>query len=132
MMNKLFFLLAGTLLLTGCAKDLDFQDLKPDTPTSIDKLNISDSFSWNTGNAVKIGIEGLPTCVPIRSTLQICLPDCTVVYSRMHLMSENLTVNLMIPANTGSLILSYGSQKEELPVNDGEISFSFIPAIVED
>ncbi|KAF0198354.1 MAG: Uncharacterized protein FD166_1407 [Bacteroidetes bacterium] len=132
MINKLFFLLAVALFFTGCQKYPDFPDEDTDVPASIEELNVSDSFSWNTGTSVKLIIQGLPTIVPIRSTLKISLPDSSVIYNRMHSMSDNLTVDLTIPVNISSLILSYGSQKEVLTVNQGEVSFSFFPEVNEE
>ncbi|MCD6661336.1 MAG: hypothetical protein LT105_14335 [Lentimicrobium sp.] len=132
MKNNLFLLLAGILLFTSCAKDLDLPDTETDVPVSIDELNVSDSFSWNTAATVKLKIQGLPTIIPIRSSLKISLPDGSVVFNRMHLMSENLTINLTIPSNFNTLILSFGDLKEELKVNNGEANFSFIPLDTEE
>jgi len=132
MIIKLFFLLAVALFFTGCQKYPDFPDVDTDVPASIDELNVSDSFSWNTGTSVKLNIQGLPTIIPIRSTLKISLPDSSVIYNRMHSMSDNLTVDLTIPVTISSLILSYGSQKEVLTVNQGEVSFSFVPEVTEE
>lgn len=132
MKNKLFFLLAGTLLFTSCAKDLDFPDIKTDAPVSIDKLNVSDSFDWNTATTVKFSIEGLPGSVSVRSSLKISLPDGSAIYNSMHLMSDNLSVDLTIPSDVTSLVLTYGSVKEELKVLNGKVSYSFIPVATEE
>jgi hypothetical protein len=132
MKNKLFFLLAGTLLFTSCAKDLDFPDIKTDASVSIDELKVSDTFSWNTATSVNFSIEGLPGSVPVSSTLKICLPDGSVVYNRMHLMSNNLTVDLTIPSDVTTLVLTYGSIREELKVLNGKVAYSFIPVVTEE
>jgi hypothetical protein len=132
MINKLFFLLAVALFFTGCEKYPDSTDVDTDVPASIDKLNVSESFTWSTGNTVQLTIQGLPTIVPVRSTLQVRLPDSSLVYNRMHMMSDNLTVNLTIPANINTLNLSYGSQENVLIVKDGKVSFSFVPEVSEE
>ena len=132
MKNKLFFLLAGTLLFTSCAKDLDFPDIKTDAPVSIDKLEVSDSFDWNTATTVKFDIEGLPGSVSVRSSLKISLPDGSAIYNSMHLMSDNLSVDLTIPSDVTSLVLTYGSIREELKVLNGEVAYSFIPVVTEE
>lgn len=130
-MNRRVFIimaLAG-IALTGCRKE---EDEQPDrTIISLQNLKASDSFSWTTGKNVALSITGLPTTIPIESTLRISLPDGSVLLERLHRMDENVTLHLTMPSSVSLIHLTFGTDTHLATVTNGQAFFSFIPAIQE-
>jgi hypothetical protein len=125
-LKSIILLLSISLFVfSGCMKD----EIVPLLPKSLNELNADDTFTWTTANSVEIQITGLPTVIPVRSTLSILLSDGTNLYSEFHLMSENLSLNLPIPSSENQLVLKYGSMVYPLVISNGKVEFSFIPKI---
>ncbi len=130
-MRKITIILALVVLfLSSCKKD--------DTPTptelpgSLSDLKAQESFSWTTGLPVVLSITGLPTQVPVKATLSVSLSDGSVLFSSLHQMDKNLSLNLIVPSTVNNLVLKYGNQTYNVPIVNGKSTFSFIPVVTEE
>jgi archaellum component FlaF (FlaF/FlaG flagellin family) len=93
---------------------------------------VSDTFSWSTSKNIEVTIIGLPTFVTVQSTLSISLQDGTRLYSLFHNMSKDLKLSIIVPSETTSLTLKYGSMEYNLKIIGNKAEFSFIPDIPEE
>ena len=126
--NLLFLAVALTgIFFTGCKKSENTAPL----PKTLNDLNAADSFKWSTGSPVELKITGLPTVVPVKSTLAVGRIDGTVLFTSLHLMSEDLTLTLTVPSTDTELILQYGTVTYHVPILSQMASFSFIPVLTE-
>ena len=117
--------LAG-VLLTSCDKSDT-----PDTHATLSTLQADNSFSWTTGISVDLKITGMPTIIPVSSTLTIALENGSVLFTRLHPMDQNLSLNLVVPSNEKKLILKYGSVSYPVDIKASQAAFSFIPVLVD-
>ena len=122
------FLIVLVLFFSSCSKEVD--DITIDIPEKIGDLKVDDGFSWSTGVPVEVTVTGLPTIVPVRSTLTVSQPDGRILHTRNHLMSDNLVIQLTVPADVTELIVNYGTVELTAVVAGGNASFSFIPVSV--
>ncbi len=123
----LFFTLAS-ILLVACSKE----EITPDpTVTTMDELQVEASFDWNTGQGIDLIIKGLPTTIPVKSTLSVSLPNGDLVYQGSQLMSDNTTLKLIIPVVHKQLLIKFGTNTYTVAISDGVANFSFIPEIVD-
>ena len=77
---KLIFLISAIsgMLFTSCKKS---EVIAPDQPSkTLNDLKASDSFNWSTGISVALKITGLPTVVPVKSTLTVSLTNGTSLF----------------------------------------------------
>ena len=117
------------VFFTGCRKN---ENLPPvDPPKTMNDLKAPAMFNWSTEIPVEFKITGLPTIVPVKSTLTISRVDGTPLYSSLHLMDQNLTINLTVPSTETQLVLKYGSVSYPVAIMNKQASFSFIPVIEE-
>ncbi|MFZ4520783.1 MAG: hypothetical protein ACOYNC_03705 [Bacteroidales bacterium] len=123
----LIILVLSALAYTGCRKSTD--NPTPSKPSTLTELKASSKFSWSTGTPITVSIQGLPTVIPVKSTLSISLKDGSVLYSALHEMDRNLTLSLMIPTIENGLVLKYGSASYQVPVVSNSVTFSFIPVL---
>lgn len=128
-MKKLYlFLSLASLLLVACSKE----EITPDPSVkTMDELQVEASFDWNTGQNVDLVIKGLPTTIPIKSTLSVSLPNGDIVYQGSHLMSDNTTLKLIIPVMHKQLLIKFGTNDYTVAINEGIANFSFIPEVVD-
>ena len=130
--NLIFLAVAITgVFFTGCKKSENTTPLQPQLPKTLNDLKAADSFNWSTGTSVDFTITGLPTVVPVKSTLTIGRTDGTVLFTRLHLMSEDLALSLTLPSTDKELILQYGTVTYHVPILSQMASFSFIPVLTE-
>jgi hypothetical protein len=123
----LMILVMSSVLYTGCKKNSEVPT--PSKPSNLTELQISSTFSWSTGIPITVSIQGLPTIIPVKSTLSISLKDGSVLYSALHEMDRNLTISMVIPSTENGLVLKYGSVSYQVPVVNSNASFSFIPVL---
>jgi hypothetical protein len=76
-------------------------------------------------------ITGLPTIVPVSSTLTISLENGTPLFNEYHLMDQNLTVKLLLPSTEKKLVLKYGTVTYQVEVVNNQAAFSFIPVVTD-
>jgi hypothetical protein len=76
-------------------------------------------------------IKGLPTTIPVKSTLSVSLPNGDLVYQGSQLMSDNTTLKLIIPVVHKQLLIKFGTNTYTVAISDGVANFSFIPEIVD-
>lgn len=128
-MKKLVnLILSGLLLLLfSCNKEENF------TPTykSLKEISVSSSFKWNTGKTVNVTITGLPTLIPVNSTLTISLNDGSSLYQGSYFMDQSTVIQVTIPDSETEIRLKYGSVEHILPVEGNKADFSFIPAVLD-
>ncbi len=117
------------ILFTSCKKNDTVTPSSP--PTTLQNLKVSGSFNWSTGNVVELKITGLPTTVPVKSTLMVSLPDGTNLFSRLHQMDENITIKLVVPNTAKELTLTFGTNTYPVVISGSQALFSFIPTIEE-
>jgi hypothetical protein len=127
MKNLITLLFTSVILFAGCTKETD--DVLPTTIQSknLADLKASDSFSWSTDAKIAFKITGLQTIVPVKSTLKLGLPDGTILFNQLHLMSDNQTIQLVVPGGISYLTLTYGSISQQLLIENGQAEFSFVP-----
>ncbi len=125
---KLLTLISAVAIVsfTSCEKSVD---IVPNPQTNIEDIQFDNSFNWSTGNPVTLNITGLPTVVSVKNTLTISLQNGTTVFSHLHLLDQNLSLNLTIPSTEKELMLKYGSTTYMIPVVNNKADFSFIPVI---
>jgi len=111
---------------TSCEKSTD---IVPSPQNDIEDIKFDGSFNWSTGNTVTLSITGLPTIVPVKNTLTISLKDGSDAFSSLHLLDQNLTLNLTVPSTEKELKLSYGTATYTVPIINNKADFSFIPVI---
>lgn len=128
-MKKLYlFLSLASLLLVACSKE----EITPDpTVKTMDELQVEASFDWKTGQNVDLVVKGLPTTIPVKSTLSVSLPNGDIVYQGSHLMSDNTTLKLIIPVMHKQLLIKFGTNDYTVAINEGIANFSFIPEVVD-
>lgn len=128
-MKKLVrFVLPGLLIfLFSCRKEDNF------TPTykNIKEIQVSSEFNWSTGKKVDITITGLPTEIPVNSTLTISLSDGSSVYQGTYDMNLSSVIRINIPDSETEIRLKYGSVEHILPVVGDKVDFSFIPLVAD-
>jgi hypothetical protein len=125
---KLILVIAGLagVLLTSCDKSET-----PDTTTSLSTLQADNAFSWTTAILVEMKVTGLPTVIPVSSTLTIALENGSVLFTRLHQMNQNLAINLIVPSDEKKLVLKYGSVSYPVDILANQANFSFIPVVVD-
>ena len=123
----LISLILSAAAYTGCKKNTD--NPTPSKPSNLTELKASSTFTWSTGTPVTVSIQGLPTVIPVKSTLSISLKDGSVLYSDLHEMTQDLTLSLVIPSTENGLVLKYGSISYQVPVVNNNALFSFIPVV---
>ncbi len=128
--NFLFILTGFSFLFFGCKKSEVTAPL-PQTPTALNDLKASDTFSWSTGQTVEIKIKGLPTVIPVKNTLKINLLNGTTLFVRLHQMSQDVTFKLVVPSTEKKLNLVYGTMSNIVEITNGVVEFSFIPDVKE-
>ncbi len=117
--------LAG-VLLTSCDKSDT-----PDTTATLATLQADNAFSWTTGISVEMKITGLPTVLPVSSTLTIALENGSVLFTRLHQMDQDMTLNLIVPSNEKKLVLKFGSVSYPVNILSNQAAFSFIPVLID-
>jgi hypothetical protein len=118
-----------TVLLSGCKKNTVEPQPPAQNPQTLNDLKAPDSFNWSTGSTVEVKITGLPTVLPVKNTLKISLNDGRVIFSRLHTMSEDLSVKITVPSTENKLILKYGTLTQSADIMSGQALFSFIPTV---
>lgn len=118
-----------TVLLTGCKKSTIEPQPPAQNPQTLSDLKAPDSFNWSTASTVEVKITGLPTVLPVKNTLKISLSDGRVLLSRLHTMSEDLSVKVTVPSTEKKLTLRYGTLNQNVDILSGQALFSFIPTV---
>lgn len=127
--NNLYFLLFLIIFVVSCKKDF-VGPVNPDND-KLENIQVSPTFNWSTGQNVTISIQGLPTTIPVKSTLSISLTDGTVLYQRFHAMDLDVTIEVTIPKTETQLLLKYGITEYLIELVNNQANFSFIPQIEE-
>ncbi len=125
----LFFFAFAIIFASSCKKEL----IGPvnNGADNLNDIQVEPSFNWSTGQVVDINIIGLPTTIPVKSTLVISLNDGAVLYQCSHAMNIDVTINVTIPTTETQLLLKYGKIEYVVPVVNNHANFSFIPQIQE-
>ena len=95
---------------------------------NMNELVAPSDFLWKTSKTVTVNITGLKTVVPIQSTLSVGSAS-GVLYKGLHLMSDNRTLTVEMPATEKVLTLKFGSVVLVSPVENNKASFSFVPVL---
>jgi hypothetical protein len=119
-------LLLAVIGLASCSKNLDDPS---ENPSNLSELKVSPQFTWSTGKFIEISITGLPTPIPVYSTLSIGLSDGSNIYQARHNINSNTSISVIVPATTDSINIRFGSNEYKLPVGAGKVDFSFIPLV---
>jgi hypothetical protein len=120
----LFSLTLLLLFATACKKE----SITPiPTPKTLNDLKASDSFKWATSQTVEVFITGLPTVIPVKSTLAVYSQDGDVVYKINHSMSQDISFKVVVPAKNTNLRMTFGAFDMTSPISDKRAAFSFIP-----
>lgn len=115
--------LLTVVIFTSCRKEIT-----PPPATTINELQAENTFTWTTSQTVEVEITGLPTVIPVQSTLTIFTEEGQEIYKVFHTMSENITCKVVIPASHQTLKLTFGSFVLTSTIEDHKARFSFIPA----
>jgi len=127
MKKQLYILtfLSPIFIFSSCMKE---HDVLPATPDS-QKINVSSDFNWSTEKVVELSIKGLPTVVPVFSTLIVKMENGGVLYQWRHEMSKNIAIKVVVPCQMQNLSIRYGNVDYYLPILDDKVLLSFIPEI---
>ncbi len=125
----LILLFGLTVVLTGCKKNAVEPQPPAQNPQTLNDLKAPDSFNWSTASTVEVKITGLPTVLPVKNTLKISLSDGRLLLSRLHTMSEDLSVKVTVPSTEKKLSLKYGTLTQSVDIMNGQALFSFIPTV---
>lgn len=128
-MKKLgYFITLGVLiLLSSCRKETD------EIPISgkLNSIQVSPTFNWSTSKTIDVNITGLPTEIPVISTLIISLEDGSSLYQGSHAMNQTKVIQITVPVIADKIKLKYGSVEYILTIETDKVDFSFIPKIVD-
>jgi len=128
--NFLIIMALATVVLASCSKNkIGSIDPVNNEPTKINDIIVPAAFTWSTGKIITINVTGLPTILPVKSTLTIGGTDGTQLYKDFHDMSQDLTIKITVPAIETVLKLTYGSVTYDVPITGRKADFSFIPVI---
>ena len=120
---KLLLLLAVMIGLAACQKD----ELVMPIPQDIENVSTSEEFSWSTGDIVTFRLEGLPSKVAYASTLTLTTPDGKILFTRLHSIQEDFSIELTVPSIHQNLEMTYGKMKKSLLIVNAVAEYSFIP-----
>jgi hypothetical protein len=125
----LFFFAFAIIFISSCKKEL----IGPvnNGADNLNDIQVEPSFTWSTGQVVDVNITGLPTTIPVKSTLSISLNDGTTVYQSFHAMNLDITIKVTVPSSETQLILKYGTMEYMIQIVDNQADFSFIPQVQE-
>ena len=128
-MKKHVYIISPVLLLFlfSCHKEDNF------TPTykNLNEIQVSSTFKWSTDKTVDVSVTGLPTEIPVNSTLTISLNDGSTLYQESYDMNQSKVIRINIPDSENEIRLKYGSVEHILPVVGNKVDFSFIPLVVD-
>jgi len=115
------------ILLSSCRKEID------DLPISgkLKNIQVSPTFNWSTSKTIDVNISGLPTEIPVISTLIISLEDGSSLYQGAHDMNQTKVIQINVPVVVNKIKLKYGSVEYILAIEADKVDFSFIPKIVD-
>lgn len=129
------YAVAVLVVLAGqaCTRAADDQP-QPAEPQGFSKLEVAANFDWANSRLVTVNVTGLPTNQPIRSTLTMSRHSGgnEDFYAGSHLMSENVSVTLRIPAAQDSLIVRFGAVQKTIGVRARTVSVDYLPTIEPD
>lgn len=120
-------LLGLMILFNSCMKGYD--DIIPPSTGNLKDIKVSSTFNWSTSKTVDVNITGLPTEIPVISTLIISLGDGSSLYQGWHNMSQSGIIKIVVPVVADKVKLRYGTTEYILPISDNKVDFSFIPII---
>lgn len=115
------------LFLFSCQKENNFTS----TDKNLNEIQVSSAFNWSTGKTVDVTITGLPTEIPVNSTLIISLRNGSTLYQGSYEMNQSGVIQVTVPDSETQIILKYGSVEHILPVVGNKVDFSFIPLVVD-
>jgi len=129
MKKQLYFLVFLSLVFffPSCMKEPDIFPATKD----LQKINVSPEFDWSTGKLVELNIKGLPTVIPVFSTLTVSLEDGNILYQGRYEMSKNSVIKVAVPSQVNNLHIRYGNVGYSLPIVENKVNLSFIPEIQE-
>lgn len=128
-MKKLFNItLSGLLIfLFSCRKEENFTLANK----NISEIQVSSEFNWSTGKTVDVTITGLPTEIPVSSTLTISLKDGSSIYQGYYNMNQSSVIKVSIPDSETEIKLKFGSVEHILAISGNKADFSFIPLVLD-
>jgi len=94
------------------------------TTVLVDNLQVPSGFDWATAHSVQVHIVGLPTILPVKSTITI-QGDSDVFYSGFHALSDTLDLKVLVPATVKDLTLKCGSIQKISEIVDGKVQFHY-------
>jgi hypothetical protein len=127
MKTSIYALAIAAVVLGACSKEVN-EGVNPTTPARFDDLQVDPNFDWKTTQDVTINIEGIPTPVPVKSTLVIMDQQGRAIHKELHTMSESESISMTLPSHLKSLVVKYGSNEKEFAIQNGVVSVSFLPA----
>ena len=102
--------------------------------SSFKQISASKDFTWSSTKSIKVLVTGLKTPVPTISTLIVSdVAQTKMFYQGNHLMSEDLKLDLKIPATTSEVLINFGDiNKTYIIGSDGVITHDYLPNIEEE
>jgi hypothetical protein len=130
-MKKITLIVLVIIGLSSCKKNL-LEKVTPTTHnqkvTNFNELSASDNFDWKTSKKINFTFKGVNTISPAKGNLKISSDDDKIVfYSGNHLMSENFTQALQIPAHIKGLKVSFGTILKAFDTQSNNIVFDCLP-----
>lgn len=122
----IFFFFLGAVLVS-CRKDETPEPVVPPVVNGLNDLKAPEQFAWNTAQDVTIQVTGLKSTIDFSSTLSFSLPDGSTLLQLMHNINHDLNTEVVIPTGVTALRMTYGKLTADLPIQNGRVSYSFIP-----
>ncbi|MBI1315425.1 hypothetical protein GC167_01000 [bacterium] len=126
MKTSIYVVAFAAVVLGACSKEVN-DGVNPTTPARFEDLQVDANFDWKTTQDVTINIEGIPTPVPVQSTLVIMDVQGRAIHKALHTMSETESLSMTLPAHIKSLVVKYGSNQKEFAIENGTVQVSFLP-----
>jgi len=125
-------LLLGFIIVMffSCTREISPNPNPYKRATNFKEIKTYPSFVWATNKQVKFILTGLQTLIPINNKLTIrsSYPEGTY-YVGLHMMNENLSLDLTIPQVCNNVEVQYGKIIKKIDIVNNRIEFDFLPAL---
>ncbi len=119
-MKKIIVLLFSFAVLFGACKKSSNNEPKPITPTSMDDLDISQSFDWKTTKDYSLTVTGN------KSNIVEVKSETGVTYQRAFLnANEPYSTKITVPSYEKTILLKFLGQEVILELNGSNLNYQF-------
>ena len=103
-----------------------------DTNQTFSTLKVNNNFNWSTTKQITFVVEGLKTINPINGTLSVIDAKSGVqFYKGSHLIGDNVSLKLNIPAATDSLQIQFGTIQKNYSAKANTVLANYLPTLTD-